>query len=67
MDEKNYIDHSLTALRKLRDILTAHGIQITNVVNAEYATVDFRSGLTGVGLAEGVHPKLTVEVYVPLD
>jgi hypothetical protein len=62
---ENYIDPSLKALTKLRDILTPHGIQLMNVLNVGSAPiVSLRKyGYDG----EVSPPTLTVEVAIPDD
>lgn len=63
-----YISDNLAAIEKLSAILAPHGIQITNILNVDYAM----TGRTGsvyqrYGVPLGVHPKLTIELFVPLE
>lgn len=60
--QSNYIDEYLAALHKLRDVLTAHGIQIMNVTGFGYAP---KIPLMRYGHKEDSSPRtLTIEVAI---
>ncbi len=63
-----YISDNLAAIEKLSAILAPHGIQITNILNVDYEmTGRVGSVYEKYGVPLGVHPKLTIELFVPLD
>jgi hypothetical protein len=63
---KNYIDPGLKGLNILRDVLTKHRIEITDVSGVGSTMINGAGKLGYTGAVEGPAALLTLSVQVPL-